>query len=88
MNQVDHSLVDATSVDARVEILRAALNADLEVAHPPKSVGETGRLLSQPVVVTDAEEVHVVQEIAWLSKVGNGLEETITAVPVVGGEEG
>ncbi len=45
-----------------MQVLSARLDLKVEVADAPKSIGETGLALSQPVVVTYTHVVNIAQE--------------------------
>jgi len=59
---------------AAVQVLLAAPNGQLKVRHSPQTMRQAGFGFAQPVVVTNAEEVYIVQEFAGFCQVTNRLE--------------
>ena len=77
-HEVCHGFVGGAAEDAGVEVLTGAGDLDGVVVAAAEAVGEAGLLGAEPVVVTDADGVGVVEELGGFS-----LDEVVEAFGAV-----
>jgi len=61
VGQVRHGLVHSTTKDTRVEITARSLDGNLVVGNSTETVGDAGLAVAQPVVVTDADGIDILE---------------------------
>ena len=72
--------MSGTAVHTRVEILAGAADLNAVVAAATETVGEAGLLGAEPVVVANADDVGVLEELAGLALLNNEVVQTLGAV--------
>lgn len=79
-DEVGHGLVSGTAVHTRVEILTRAADLNAVVAAATKTVGEARLLGAEPVVVADADDIGILEELAGLALLNDEVVQTLGAV--------
>jgi hypothetical protein len=79
-DEIGHGLVGSAAVDTGVEILARAADLNAVVAAATETVGQARLLGAEPVVVTDAADVGVLEELARLALLDDEVVKTLRTV--------